>query len=97
VIQGKQFLAEADNNRFRMESIPPPRGVIYDRNRVVVARNQPSYTIGIIPADLPNEASRKVVFQNLGTLLSVNPETIQGIYDRAKADPFTLAPVRTRV
>src|SRR5438876_6678495 len=75
IVQGKQFLAEADNNRFRLEGIPPPRGVIYDRNRVVIARNQPSYTIGVIPADLPDEAGRRIVFQNLSSLLAVNSET----------------------
>ena len=30
-----------------------PRGVIYDRNGKILARNRPSFTIAVVPGDLP--------------------------------------------
>ncbi len=51
--QGEVFRAQADRNRFRLIELPPPRGVIYDRNGEILARNRPSFAIAIVPADLP--------------------------------------------
>ncbi|MHB0870190.1 MAG: hypothetical protein ACYC66_13010 [Chloroflexota bacterium] len=35
IVEGRNFRLLADINRFRVNSLPAPRGVIYDRNRVV--------------------------------------------------------------
>ena len=53
VATGAQYLERADTNRLRVETEKPLRGVIYDRNGVVVARNVSSFTASIRPTDLP--------------------------------------------
>ena len=55
VATGAQYLERADTNRLRVETEKPLRGVIYDRNGVVVARNVSSFTVSIRPADLPRD------------------------------------------
>ncbi len=35
----------SENNRVHLEPLPPPRGIIYDRNGVILADNQPTYTL----------------------------------------------------
>ncbi|MBI1298560.1 penicillin-binding protein 2 [bacterium] len=55
IIQGPDLEARADVNRFRSLEVPPPRGVIYDRNGEILARNRPSFIIAVTPADLPDD------------------------------------------
>ncbi len=48
-------LAEAVENRLTRVSVPAPRGVIYDRRGVLLARNLPSFVVTITPAFLPDD------------------------------------------
>ena len=47
--------AQADDNRTRQISEPAPRGIIYDRNGAILARNVASYNVVITPAYLPDD------------------------------------------
>jgi len=70
IVQGEQYLEQAERNRFRLRAIDAPRGVIYDRNGRLLAGNVPSFAISIVPADLPEE-DEDDVFQGLSTLLEI--------------------------
>ena len=45
VIQHEQQTAVSENNRVHVLPIPPERGLIYDRNGVVLADNKPSFDL----------------------------------------------------
>jgi penicillin-binding protein 2 len=49
--------AQAVENFTRAISVPAARGIIYDRNGYVLARNVASYNIMITPAELPDDDS----------------------------------------
>ncbi len=53
VVQGENYRRQADANRFDLVEMPAPRGVMYDRNGVILTRNRPSFEIGLVPEDLP--------------------------------------------
>lgn len=55
ILQGAEYQTEADQNRFRVQSIAPPRGVIYDRNGEILVRNRPSFVISLVPANLTQD------------------------------------------
>ena len=55
IIQGPEWIARAEDNRTKEISIPASRGVIYDRNNTVLARNIASYNVVITAADLPDD------------------------------------------
>jgi len=55
ILQGATYQTQADDNRFRFIEVPPQRGVIYDRNGEILARNRPSFVIAVVPADLPGD------------------------------------------
>lgn len=55
ILEGGQWLAEAEGNRTENLSLQTLRGVIYDRNGIVLARNVASYSIAITPALLPDD------------------------------------------
>jgi penicillin-binding protein 2 len=56
VLQYSSWLAKANNNRTHVINLPTTRGMIYDRNGFVLARNIPSYNVVITPAYLPDDA-----------------------------------------
>lgn len=72
VLQYGINLAKADDNRTREISVPPSRGIIYDRNGYILARNVASYNVVITPANLPNDqADIQEVYRELSALIGV--------------------------
>jgi penicillin-binding protein 2 len=48
IVDHEHFSTLSDNNRIRIKALPPARGLIYDRNGVVMANNLPAYRLEII-------------------------------------------------
>ncbi len=55
ILNSEAYLGQAEENRTREVSVPTQRGIIMDRNGVVLARNIASYNVIITPADLPGD------------------------------------------
>jgi penicillin-binding protein 2 len=55
VLEHDNWLSQADANRTETISLAPQRGVIYDRNGIVLAQNVASYNVIITPAFLPDD------------------------------------------
>src|SRR5512142_1813361 len=53
VVEGVNYVARAEENRTTRVSDTTQRGIIYDRNGIVLARNVASYNVIITPAYLP--------------------------------------------
>jgi penicillin-binding protein 2 len=53
ILSGKEYVAEANDNRLRTVKVVAPRGVITDRNGKVLVDNRPGLAIGIRPMDVP--------------------------------------------
>lgn len=49
VVSHEHFSTLSQGNRVKILPIPPTRGLIYDRNGVLLADNQPSYTLEVVP------------------------------------------------
>lgn len=108
IVQGDQYRLKADTNRFRVEAIDAPRGVVYDRNGDIVVRNQASFAVTIVPADLPDDP--EPVFRRLAELLDMPVQSIPanlgaasrpGIADIVEAgrkrDPYSPVLVKAKV
>ncbi len=55
MVTGEKYRLLADANRLRDVDLPAPRGVIYDSNGEILARNRPSFTVEVVPGDLPED------------------------------------------
>ncbi len=75
ILDGSSFLAQAEENRTTRVSDTTQRGIIYDRNGIVLARNIASYNVTITPAFLPGT----LPFEYNDTEDPV-PGTIQDVY-----------------
>ncbi len=51
IVMGEEYLTLSLNNRIRLQSIDPPRGLIYDRNSQVLVENRPSFDVTITLKD----------------------------------------------
>ena len=98
VATGAQYLERADTNRLRVETEKPLRGVIYDRNGVVVARNVSSFTASIRPTDLPRDrTARTDVFARLGSIIEMSPDEIGKLVEPGRVDPFLLTRIKSPI
>lgn len=72
VIEGEAYQAQAFDNRSEVVSIPTQRGLIYDRNGYILARNVPTYDVVITPAYLPaSQAGLERIYRELSVLIDV--------------------------
>ncbi len=52
IIKGPMYRVKSENNRIHLQSIPPFRGLIMDRNGELLVDNRPSYDLYVIPDDI---------------------------------------------
>src|SRR3990172_7454224 len=72
VFEGSDWKTSAVDNYTNEVSVPAPRGIIYDRNGSILARNIASYNIVVTPADLPDDDSDiQAIYRQLSDLLDV--------------------------
>jgi len=72
IINGEEYVAQAEENRTTNISIQTERGVIYDRNGIVLAKNAASYNVVITPVDLPvDEGATQEIYRQLSEVIDV--------------------------
>jgi len=54
VLQYETYSTRSNDNRIKVIPVAPNRGLIYDRNGVLLAENQPVYNLEVIPEDVEN-------------------------------------------
>ena len=59
IINGEQYLAEANSNRTREFRVTAPRGNILDRNGDILVSNRTSLALQVNPQKLPEDEARK--------------------------------------
>jgi penicillin-binding protein 2 len=72
ILQGTKYSIQTSSNRTEDISVAPSRGIIYDRNGTILARNIASYNITITPASLPDDdGDVQRIYRDLSTLTGV--------------------------
>ncbi len=83
VLEHPGWLEQAVENYTSTVNSPAPRGIIYDRNGYVLARNVASYNVVITPAGLPDDnADIQNIYRELSALIGVPVN--QGTVEEAK-------------
>jgi len=60
IVDYAYFADLSENNRVRLMALPPNRGLIYDRNGVILAENRPTFHLELIPEQIDDlEATLK--------------------------------------
>ncbi len=85
IIEGEKYRTRSEDNRTNEISVPTQRGLIYDRNGFVLARNIGSYNVVVTPADLPADpGTTQEIYRQLSAVIGVpvnngetNDETVR--------------------
>ena len=68
VIESDELSLRSVNNTLRTQSIPAPRGLIYDRNIELIAENKPKFQLEMVPEQVINLQDSLLYLTNLGIL-----------------------------
>ena len=87
VVNGGEFKALATAQRTVVESIPSPRGLIYDRAGRPLVSNVPTFAVKLRPSDLPVQFRPEVVAR-LASLIGMDPADINTTIDSNPGSAF---------
>ncbi len=76
ILNGHHYQQLANRNRIREDVIKAARGIIKDKNGIILARNIPSFELDFIPAYLPPQNSWPEMATKLSQLLQKDREEI---------------------
>jgi len=65
VIEHELYQTKANDNRVMLVTDPPPRGLIYDRNGLVLADNRPIHSLTVIPERVENLPELKQILSSI--------------------------------
>ena len=95
VSRHEDFATQSKKNRVLVRPVAPPRGLIYDRNGLLLADNRPSYDLTIVPERSENIDS---LIGALDNLISVSESDIQRFKQKLKRRrPFEQTILRTNL
>jgi len=77
VLRFEHFSELSLGNRVRIEPLPPTRGLIYDRNGIVLAENLPSYQLEMIPEQVDDIDASLEALVGLGLLQADDLERVR--------------------
>lgn len=88
-VRGDYYRALAENNRVRIKPTPSERGLIYDRQGRQLTENIPSFSLSVVPQDLPQNAEEKqVVIEQIAQISGVNEKEISELIKKYSAYSF---------
>ena len=96
VYKHRDYASQAEDNRISVVPVVPNRGLIVDRNGVVLARNFSAYTLEITPSKIRGELD--AVIDDLATLVEIVPKDrkrFRKLLEESKN--FESTPIRTRL
>lgn len=95
VVRHDDLLAQAENNRTAIVPIVPNRGLILDRNGIVLASNYSAYTLEITPSKVPN---LEQTIDELALVLDITPRDRKRFKKlREEGRSFESLPLRSRL
>jgi penicillin-binding protein 2 len=84
VLGSDRYAVQSRNNRLRPVVLPAARGIILDRNGVVLATNVPSYTISLLARD---EDTFRATLDSIATYTPFSDEDYAAVMERYQRAP----------
>ena len=89
------YRTQSERNRVQLQPLPPKRGLIYDRNGVLLADNRPSYVLSVVRERV---GDLDVALSELQTLLPVSERDLENFHKKInRSRPYEPVPLRFRL
>jgi len=95
VINHEHFTTLSQDNRVKLLPLPPTRGLIYDRNGLILAQNLPTFSLEVTPEQVANI---ELTLNELGKIITIE-ERDRKRFDRLKKQRrrFDSIPIKVRL
>ncbi|EGR2179446.1 TPA: penicillin-binding protein 2 [Vibrio parahaemolyticus] len=95
VNQFQDYQTRSNDNRIKVVPIAPNRGLIYDRNGVLLAENRPVFNLELTPEKIKDIDA---TIQELQTILEITPEQVERFHrERKRTRRFKSVPLLTQL
>ncbi len=93
ILEHESYKVLSDRNRIHIRPITPTRGLIYDRNGVLLAQNLPSFSLDIVPEQIKDMDN---TIKELAKLVTISEDDITAFKARLKKTSRRHKPVSLR-
>lgn len=93
VVNYQDYATQSERNRVHVQPIPPTRGLIYDRNGLLLADNRPTYTLSVI---VQRTADLDTTLTMLQDIVALTPADLDRFHRLIKQRRHPLEPVPLR-
>lgn len=83
VVEHDIYTTLSDKNRVQVQSVPPPRGLVYDRNNELLAENRPVFSLTIVPE---RSGDMEQTLVRLGQILEISEEDLER-FEKRRREP----------
>ncbi len=92
VVDYEHYTTQAENNRVKIIPVAPTRGLIYDRNGVILAQNQTSFILEVIPEKIDDLETMLV---ELRSIIAISDADVEHFHrDLKRQRRFDSVPLR---
>ncbi len=95
ILRTDYYAELAEGNRVRIEPLPAPRGIVYDRNGVILAENRPAYQLELVREQVPDLDRTLRGLVEIGLIAANDLEDVRRTIRSRR--PFDSVPIRLRL
>ncbi len=95
VVEYETYQTQSERNRVQLQPLPPKRGLIFDRNGILLADNRPSFMLSIVREQV-DDLDRTL--EELSRLVPISETDLQNFHKKlARRRPYEAVPLRFRL
>lgn len=95
LVDHDHFTTLSRDNRVKVVPLPPTRGLIYDRNGVLLAQNRPAYSLEITPEQVDDVDA---VLDQLGAVIDISDDDLERFWKlKQRKRRFDSVPIRVNL
>jgi penicillin-binding protein 2 len=95
VAHHEEFVTRSQNNRVKPRAIPPARGLIYDRNGVLLADNVPAFRLEVVPEQVKDMPA---LLEQLGHVVPLDQDDLDAFHKQLRQSRrFESVPLKLRL
>ncbi|MDX1803979.1 MAG: penicillin-binding protein 2 [Alcanivorax sp.] len=96
VIEHNRYTTMSDNNRVQTQAVAPPRGLVTDRDGVILAENRPDFSLEVV---IEQAGDLNALLKQLGKLVTLDDDDLERFEKRRHSPrrPWEPVPLRGRL
>jgi len=82
VVEHEHFTTLSEDNRVKLQPLPPNRGLIFDRNGILLAENLPSYRLEITPEQIDDMGTTLAALEDIIEIRDIDRTRFEKLHRR---------------